>query len=62
VNLTGGAIPVVSAAVAATFFGLPATGFMVRTFVNGTLTCGAGACQGNYSALFEHSYITTINP
>jgi hypothetical protein len=62
VNLTGGAIPVVSPAVAATFFGLPATGFMVRTFVNGTLQCGAGACQGNYSALFDHSYITTINP
>ena len=45
-----------------TFFGLPVTGFMVRTFVNGTLTCGTGACQGNYGGLFVHSYRTTITP
>jgi hypothetical protein len=47
---------------AQTFFGLPSTGFMIRTFTNGTLTCGTGSCQGNYSALFRHSYITTIAP
>src|SRR6185437_2625592 len=47
---------------AQTFFGLPSTGFMVRTFDNGTLTCGTGSCQGNYSALFRHSFITTITP
>jgi hypothetical protein len=47
---------------AGTFFGLPVTGFMVRTFANGTLTCGTAACQGNYSALFNHSYRNTITP
>ena len=47
---------------AQTFFGLPSTGFMIRTFNNGTLTCGSSSCQGNYSALFRHSYITTITP
>jgi len=45
-----------------TFFGLPVTGFMIRTFTNGTLTCAAGSCQGNYGGLFQHSYRTTINP
>jgi hypothetical protein len=45
-----------------TFFGLPVTGFMVRTFANGNLTCGAGTCQGNYGSLFNHSYTTTITP
>ena len=49
-------------AVPVTFIGLPVTGFMVRTFDNGTLTCASGACQGNYSALFPHSYATTITP
>jgi hypothetical protein len=47
---------------AVTFFGLPVTGFMVRNFRNGTLTCGTAACQGNYSSLFSHSYRTTITP
>ena len=48
--------------VPATFFGLPVTGFMVRTFANGNLTCGAATCQGNYGSLFNHSYTTTITP
>lgn len=48
--------------VPATFFGLPVTGFMVRTFANGNLTCGAATCQGNYGSLFNHSYLTTITP
>jgi hypothetical protein len=47
---------------AVTFFGLPVTGFMVRTFANGGLTCGAAACQGNYGALFGHSYTTLVTP
>ena len=37
-------------------FGLPVVGFMARTFVNGTLTCTAGSCQGNYGGLFSHKY------
>jgi hypothetical protein len=44
------------------FQGLPTTGFMVRTFANGTLTCGTASCQGNYMALFAHSYRKTITP
>jgi hypothetical protein len=43
-------------------FGLPVTGFMVRTFSNGTLTCGSGACQGNYASLFDHAYRNVILP
>jgi hypothetical protein len=46
----------------ATYLGLPVTGFMIRTFANGQLTCGTAACQGNYGALFQHSYTTLINP
>ena len=50
------------AAGAVTFLGLPVTGFMVRTFSNGTATCAAGTCQANYGGLFQHSYRTTITP
>jgi hypothetical protein len=50
------------ASVPATFFGLPVTGFMIRTFSNGSLTCAAGTCQGNYGSLFNHSYATRIDP
>jgi hypothetical protein len=32
--------------------GYPMIGFWVRTFENGTLTCDAGRCQGNYGAAF----------
>ena len=39
-----------------TSLGLPVTGFMIRTFANGTLNCASGACQGNYASLFAHSY------
>ena len=59
-NLGGGAIAVTAGA--QTYFGLPVTGFMVRTFRNGNLTCGTGTCQGNYGGLFQHNYRTTINP
>jgi len=44
------------------FLGLPVTGFMIRTFSNGTLTCTSGACQGNYASLFAHSYRNLIAP
>lgn len=47
---------------ATTFFGLPVTGFMVRTFANGGLVCSAGACQGNYASLFNHAYANVILP
>lgn len=42
------------------FRGLPMTGFSVRTFENGTLSCGAGACQGNYGGSFAASYTRDI--
>jgi hypothetical protein len=45
-----------------TYFGLPVTGFMVRTFQNGNLVCGTGTCQGNYASAFNHNYRTTITP
>jgi hypothetical protein len=45
-----------------TFHGLPVTGFMVRTFINGGVVCASGTCQGNYGSLFSHSYTTTITP
>jgi len=47
---------------AQTFFGLPVTGFMVRTFRNGNLSCGTATCQGNYGGLFQHAYRTAIAP
>ncbi len=51
---------------AVTFFGLPVTGFMVRTFRNNTpLPCAAGStatCANAYSSLFAHSYRTVILP
>jgi hypothetical protein len=59
-DATGFAGTVVASPV--TFLGLPVTGFMVRTFQNGGLTCASGTCQGNYGGLFSHSYQTTITP
>jgi len=46
-------------------FGLPMTGFMVRTFRNGTLRCITNSglqtgCQGNYAGSFPHRYVRTI--
>ena len=62
VNLgTDAALPALTAGVV-TFLGLPVTGFMIRTFSTGGLTCGTAACQGNYGALFTHSFNTVINP
>lgn len=59
--LGGAAIPAGTASVQ-TFFGLPVTGFMVRTFQNGNLACGTATCQGNYGSAFNHTYRTTITP
>ena len=59
--LGGIAIPAGTASVQ-TFFGLPVTGFMVRTFRNGNLVCGTATCQGNYGSAFNHTYDTTITP
>jgi hypothetical protein len=42
--------------------GVPVTGFMVRSFRNGTLSCGAAACQGNYGGLFRHRRVREIAP
>lgn len=46
----------------ANYVGLPVIGFMVRSFNNGTLTCGTASCQGNYGAAFGHKYLETITP
>jgi hypothetical protein len=35
-----------------TFFGLPALGFVVRTFNNGQLSCAGATCQGTYGSAF----------
>lgn len=60
-TFAGGVAPV-TVANATVFFGLPVTGFMVRTFSNGGLTCATGACQGNYASLFDHAYRNLITP
>jgi hypothetical protein len=66
VDLGGPAAATVAGAV--TFFGLPVTGFMIRNFKNGNLTCPAATgtgtitCQGNYGSLFGHSYRNVITP
>jgi len=54
--------PAAPAAGAQTYRGLPVVGFAVRTFNNGTLTCGTATCQGNYGGLFTHSYTQNITP
>lgn len=47
---------------AQTYLGLPVVGMMARTFVNGTLTCTGGTCQGNYGSAFNHNYLDNIAP
>lgn len=42
--------------------GMPALGFALRTFRNGSLACGAGTCQGNYGGSFPHKWRTAIGP
>jgi hypothetical protein len=36
--------------------GIPAVGFMVRTFENGQLACGSIVCQGSYGGAFPHTF------
>ena len=45
---------------AVTLLRSPAIGFMVRTFENGTLSCGGLTCQGNYASAFAHRRILSI--
>jgi len=52
----------VGAAGAQTFHGLPVVGFMIRTFDNGSLTCGTATCQGNYGGSVSHAYTNFITP
>jgi hypothetical protein len=47
---------------ASTFHGLPVVGFMIRTFANGTLTCGTASCQGNYGGSVSHAYTLNVLP
>jgi hypothetical protein len=47
---------------AQTFHGLPVVGFMIRTFNNGTLTCGTATCQGNYGGSASHGFRNFIVP
>ena len=44
------------------FTGLPVVGFAARTFENGTLSCGAGTCQGNYGGAFPLKFTRSISP
>jgi len=44
------------------FLGLPVTGFMLRTFNNGTLSCGTGTCISNFGSALDHSYRVSISP
>lgn len=43
-----------------TYFGLPMTGLMLRTFRNGTLLCAQGACQGNYGSALPIKFVRSI--
>ena len=60
------AVIVPAGVVATTFFGLPVTGFMIRTFRNNVpLACAAGStqlCANAYSSLFNHAYHNRIAP
>jgi hypothetical protein len=51
-----------------TFFGLPVTGFSVRTFANAAISCTNAAgvanssCSATFAGLVNHSYRNTITP
>ena len=53
---------VAGAAAVQTYHGLPVVGFMIRTFNNGTLTCGTASCQGNYGGSVGHAYTLNVLP
>lgn len=57
-NLANGAVTTGSHV----FSGLPVVGLGVRTFVNGTLVCSGGACQGNYGGSFPLKFRRAITP
>ena len=59
VTVTNG---VAGATAAQTYRGLPVLGFMIRTFNNGTLTCGTASCQGNYGGSVSHAYTLNVLP
>jgi hypothetical protein len=40
--------------------GLPAIGFMVRSFTNGTFACGASNCQSTFGGAFPHVTVRRI--
>lgn len=42
--------------------GQPMLGFAVRTFRNGTISCGGVTCQGNYGGAFPLKYVRSIAP
>lgn len=44
------------------YTGLPVVGFGARSFANGALQCGAGACQGNYGGAFTLRYLEALPP
>lgn len=44
------------------YLGLPVTGLVVRSLANGTLSCGAAACQGNYGGAYPFTYERSITP
>jgi hypothetical protein len=55
-TLTTNIVTGVTSAAAQTFHGLPVVGFMIRTFSNGTLSCGTATCQGNYGGSVSHAF------
>jgi len=62
INLATGGAPVAGPN---TFFGLPVVGFMVRSFVNGTIPATApatGSVLSAYSSAFDHSFRQRITP
>jgi len=42
--------------------GQPVAGFMVRSFRNGNLACGATVCQGNYGGALPYTYTRFLGP
>jgi hypothetical protein len=45
-----------------TLFGIPVTGFMVRSLRNDAVTCGSALCQSNYGGAFPHKYDRQMYP
>jgi hypothetical protein len=60
-STTVGAAGIITTA-AQTYHGLPVVGFMVRTYANGTLTCGTASCLGNYMGSVGHAFTLNVTP